>query len=149
MINYYHHLLSAIATTLAALYLSLKGKPKNLKCGHLKEAAFCNKKNALPTAAALNFLVPNTPFLFSTIDSGVTIDAVLEQMFNGSPHRLAYFTRKLSRAECCYPNFDCELLAVHLAVRYFCQFLEGIPFVIRMEHMLLLKKSNAWSSCQC
>ncbi|XP_068224220.1 uncharacterized protein [Palaemon carinicauda] len=120
MINYYHHLLSAIAATLAALYLSLKGKPKNLKCCPLKEEVFCNTKNALSTAAALNFLVPHAPFLFSTIDSDVTIDAVLKQMFNGSPHRLAYFTRKLSRAECSYPNFDCELLVVHLAIRYFC-----------------------------
>ncbi|XP_068231938.1 uncharacterized protein [Palaemon carinicauda] len=66
MINYYHRLLPALAATFAPLYDSLKGKPKNLKWGHLQEVAFCNAKKALSTAAALTYPILQAPLPLST-----------------------------------------------------------------------------------
>ncbi|XP_068247838.1 uncharacterized protein [Palaemon carinicauda] len=47
IMNYYYRFLLAIAANLALLYISLKGMPKDLKCGPLQEVDFCNAKNAL------------------------------------------------------------------------------------------------------
>ncbi|XP_068215785.1 uncharacterized protein [Palaemon carinicauda] len=62
-----------------------------------------------------------------------------------------YFSRKLSKAESGYSTFNHELLAMHLAVRHFHHFLEGMLFVIRMDNMPLedvpLEDSNATLLC--
>ncbi|XP_068213376.1 uncharacterized protein [Palaemon carinicauda] len=72
IINYYHCFLLAIAATLATpLYASLKDKPRDLKWGLLQEAAFCNAKNALSTAASLHFPVSHVPLPFSTDASNI------------------------------------------------------------------------------
>ncbi|XP_068209165.1 uncharacterized protein [Palaemon carinicauda] len=72
-----------ITATLAPLYASIRGKPKDLKFGPLQEVTFCNAKNVLSTAADLTFPVPHAPRLLSTDASDVVIGAVLEQVVNG------------------------------------------------------------------
>ncbi|XP_068212604.1 uncharacterized protein [Palaemon carinicauda] len=61
--------------------------------------------------------------------------------------------RKLSKAESGYFTFDCKLLAVHLAVRHFPHFLEGMPFIIRTDHMPPMHtftcQSDTCSAHQC
>ncbi|XP_068203752.1 uncharacterized protein [Palaemon carinicauda] len=47
--------------------------PKDLKWGPLQEAAFCQTKNTLSTAAALTFPDPQAPLRFSTDASYVAI----------------------------------------------------------------------------
>ncbi|XP_068211060.1 uncharacterized protein [Palaemon carinicauda] len=64
--------------------------------------------------------------------------AVLERVVNGLPRLLAFFSKKLSKAECGYSTFDRELLAVRLAVHPFRHFLECTPFVICTDHMPLV-----------
>ncbi|XP_068229564.1 uncharacterized protein [Palaemon carinicauda] len=65
MINYYDRFRPAIAATVAPLFASLKGKPKDLKWSSLQEGPFCNAKNALSTAAALTFPNATCISLFS------------------------------------------------------------------------------------
>ncbi|XP_068246737.1 uncharacterized protein [Palaemon carinicauda] len=128
----------AISASFAPLHASLKGEPKDLKWGALQEAAFCNAKNALSTAAALTFPVPHAPFLISTVASDVTIGAALKQVVNGLPCLLAFFSWKLTKGESGFSNFDSELLAVHLAVHHFYHFLDGTPFIIHTDRMVLV-----------
>ncbi|XP_068205329.1 uncharacterized protein [Palaemon carinicauda] len=113
------------------LYASLNGKPKDLKWGPLKEAAFCNAKNALSTAAASTFLVPHAPLLLSSNATDVAIGVVLKQAVNGSatpnPPPPPAFSRKLFKAESGCTIFDRELVSLHLAARHFCRLLEGLP----------------------
>ncbi|XP_068238499.1 uncharacterized protein [Palaemon carinicauda] len=63
MIIYHHCFLLAIAATLAPLYVSLKGKPKDLKWGPLQEDAFCDAKNAQSTAAESTLFVIRTDLI--------------------------------------------------------------------------------------
>ncbi|XP_068238492.1 uncharacterized protein [Palaemon carinicauda] len=99
-----------LTTKLATLYASLKGKPKDLKWGPLQEVAFCNAKNTLSIAAALTFPGVLAPLLFSTNSSDISISAALEQVGNVLPCPLAFFNRKLSKAEYIYSTLDPELL---------------------------------------
>ncbi|XP_068238402.1 uncharacterized protein [Palaemon carinicauda] len=91
----------SLVATLGTLSAFLKGKPKDLKWGPLQEAAFCNAKNALSTAAALTFPMPYALLLLSTDASNVTIGSVLKQVVNGLPCPLG---------ESIYSTSDCELL---------------------------------------
>ncbi|XP_068242323.1 uncharacterized protein [Palaemon carinicauda] len=76
-----------------------KGRPKDLKWGPLQEAAFCNAKKVLSTAAAITFYIPHALLLFSTDASDITIGVVLQLVINVSPRALAFFSRKLSKAD--------------------------------------------------
>ncbi|XP_068235715.1 uncharacterized protein [Palaemon carinicauda] len=105
--------LLAIAITLALLYTSLKGKVDDLKWSPPQEAAFCKAKIALSTNAALTFPVLHVPLLLSTDASNIAIWAVLEQVVNGSPHQLTFFSRELSQAEYEYSTFDRKFLAAY------------------------------------
>ncbi|XP_068240048.1 uncharacterized protein [Palaemon carinicauda] len=59
---------------------------------------------------------------------------VTMQVIHGLPHPLAFFSRKLFKAESSYSSFNHELLPVNLAVRQFHHFLEDSPFVILTDH---------------
>ena len=51
--------------------------------------------------------------------------AVLQQCIHAQWHPIAFFSKKLKRAETRYCTFDHELLAIYLAIKHFCHFIEG------------------------
>nr|VZI02420.1 unnamed protein product [Spirometra erinaceieuropaei] len=57
--------------------------------------------------------------------SNVAVGAVLQQSLQDSTVQLAFFSKKLSKAETRYSTFGRELLAAYLTVRYFWHLLEG------------------------
>ncbi|XP_068231940.1 uncharacterized protein [Palaemon carinicauda] len=138
--NYYHRFRPAFATTLAQIYVSLKGKLKDLKRGPLQEAAFRNAKNSLSTAAVLTFPEPHAPLLFSIDASNIAIGAVPEQGVNSSPHPLVFFCRKLSHVQ---EGIRLLYLQPRIAGSAFgspslLPLFTCTPFVISMDHMLPL-----------
>lgn len=137
MINFYHRFLPGIASVLAPLYSSLKGKPKMLQWGPEQEEAFRTAKETLASATMLSFPAPNAPLRLTTDASSIAVGAVLEQLTEGKPYPLAFFSKKLTKAETRYSTFDRELLAVYLAVRHFRHFLEGVSFSIFTDHLPL------------
>ncbi|XP_066940942.1 uncharacterized protein [Macrobrachium rosenbergii] len=82
----------------------------------------------------------------------VNCGVVLEQVVNGAPQPIAFFSRKLSLTKSCYSTFDRELFVVYQAVRHFKFLLEGTPFTIWTDHQPLdhafTKLGDAWSSRQ-
>jgi len=46
----------------------------------------------------------------------------------------SYFMKKLKPAETCYSTFDQELLAIAMAIKPFCHFVEGHTFHIVTDH---------------
>ena len=138
MINYYHRFIPHVAAVLTPLYEVLKGKPKTLAWGPQQEDAFLNAKAALANASLLAFPSPGASLQLTTDASSVAIGAVLEQLVDGLPLPLAFFSRKLSPTEARYSTFDRELLAVHLAVRHFRHLLEGSSFKVFTDHMPLV-----------
>nr|VZI29097.1 unnamed protein product [Spirometra erinaceieuropaei] len=67
----------------------------------------------------------------------VAVGAVLQQSLPDSTVPLAFFSRKLSKAETRYSTFGRELLAAFLAVRHFRHLLEGREFTVFTDHKSL------------
>ena len=63
--------------------------------------------------------------------------ASLDQLVDGEWKPLAFFSRKLSRAELKYSTFDRELLAIYLSIKHFRYFLEGRQFAVYTDHLPL------------
>lgn len=152
LVNYYHRFLPGIASIMAPLYGALSGRPKDLSWSDTHAVAFQKAKDALASATLLTFPIPGAPLLLTTDASDVAIGAVLEQVVEGLPRPLGFFSRKLLRAERQYSTFDRELLAVHHAVRHFRHILEGATFTIQTDHMPLVhaftRQADAWSPRQ-
>ncbi|BHF83361.1 hypothetical protein SprV_0902650300 [Sparganum proliferum] len=66
--------------------------------------------------------------------SNVAVGAILQHSLPDSTVPLAFFSRKLSKAETRYSTFGRELLAAYLAVRHFRHLLEGREFTIFTDH---------------
>ncbi|XP_068240168.1 uncharacterized protein [Palaemon carinicauda] len=152
MVNYYRRFIPNIAQTLTPLDDVLKGKAKKLQWGSSQQHAFTRTKDALANATTLAYFDDNAPLRLTTDASNVACGAVLEQLVDGSPRLLAFFSRKMKPAETRYSNFDRELLSVYLAFRHFRYILEGTPFTIATDHQPLVhaftKSTDAWSSWQ-
>ena len=86
-----------------------------------------------------------------TVDaSDVAVGAVLEQLIDGVCKPLAFFSRQLCPPERKYSTFDRKLLALYLAVRHFCYFLEAHSFIAYTDHkpltLAFAKVSDPWQS---
>ena len=100
--------------------------------------AFLNGKTALANAAMLVHPCTECPLALTSDASDVAVGAVLEQFNKGHWQPLAFFSRKLRKAEIKYSAFDRELLGVHLAIRHFRFMLEGRNFTIYTDHKPLV-----------
>ncbi|XP_066980082.1 uncharacterized protein [Macrobrachium rosenbergii] len=138
MINYYRRFIPNIARIMYSLTSVLKGKPNALTWEALQQKAFSETKAALASATTLTHHKPAAALRLTTDASNITCGAVLEQIVNGAPQPLAFFSRKFSPAETRYSAFNGELLAVHEALRHFQYLLEGTEFTILMDHKPLL-----------
>ena len=152
MVNYYRRFVPNIAGLMTPLLDVLKGKPKKLKWDEQQQQAFKLTKDALSRATTLAYQDPRAPLRLTTDASNIACGAVLEQMVNGEPQPLAFFSKKLKPPETRYSTFDRELLAVYLSVRHFRYLLEGTSFDIMTDHQPLVhaftKSGDAWSARQ-
>ena len=130
MINYYRRFIPRMADLTTPLSEILKNKPKKLTWGPDQQQAFDSIKTALSEATTLTYLDSKAPLRLTTDASKVACGAVLEQVVNGSPEPIAFFSRKLTDTERRYSTFDRELLAIYQAARHFKYILEGTPFIL-------------------
>ena len=118
MLNFYHHFVLHVAQFLQPLYRTLTGKPADFQWTAGMSTAFVKSKMALVNATMLTYLQPNAPLAVTVHVSATAVGAVVEQLVNvWQP--LAFFSRQLRPPEQKYSAFDCKLLALYLAVRYF------------------------------
>ncbi|XP_066955751.1 uncharacterized protein [Macrobrachium rosenbergii] len=115
MINYYRRFILDVAHIMYPLTSILKGKPKTLTWEAPQQQAFIQTKRTLSSATTLTHHNPAAALRLTTDTSSITCCAVLEQLVNGTPQPLAFFSHKLSPAETCYSAFDRELLAIYQA----------------------------------
>ncbi|XP_076065023.1 uncharacterized protein LOC143039056 [Oratosquilla oratoria] len=107
------------------------------------DEAFASVKTALDTVATLSFLAPEALTSITIDASNDGIGAVLQQYVDSAWKPLAFFSKKLSKAEKNYGAFDRELLAVYQAVQRFRYFLEGQQFIIFTDHKPLTTTFHA------
>ncbi|BHF59229.1 hypothetical protein SprV_0100218600 [Sparganum proliferum] len=96
--------------------------------------SFEQVKALLAEATLLTHYHADAPISLMVDASNVTIGAVLQQSLPDSTVPLAFFSKKLSKAETRYSTFGRELLAAYLAVRHFRHLLEGREFTIFTDH---------------
>lgn len=80
---------------------------------------------------------PQAIIRLTTDASDVAIGAVLEQEIKGQLQPLAFWSKKLSRAQQKYSSYDRKLLAIYVPIKHFRYMLEGCQFTIYTDHKFL------------
>ena len=135
LVNFYHRFLPHAAELMQPLHSLLSGKDKSqpLIWTDTAVAAFNATKAALAKASLLVYPSLNAPTCLMTDAADTAVGAVLQQHINGTWHPISFFSCKLTPAETRYSTFDRELLAVYLAIKHFCHFLEGRECAYRSQ----------------
>jgi len=126
------------ATLAAPLHLLLK-KGQHWEWGKEQQEAFNKLKEHLVSAPVLKQPDFSRSFELHTDASSIAVGAALIQRDDdGTPHAVAYYSRKLRDSETRYPAVDCEALAVVEGVRVFDSYLYGRKFLILTDHRPLV-----------
>jgi len=96
--------------------------------------AFEKCRQALANTALLAHPREGAALTLTTDASETAIGAVLEQSTDGGMQPLAFFSRKLSKAEKKYSTYDRELLAIYKALKYLKDTTTGRQLVIKTDH---------------
>ena len=132
LVNYYHRFVPHCAEILQPLHQSLAAE--TFIWDEACQSAFEEAKRTLSEAVMLVHPQQNVPTCITTDASSRAVGGVLEQFIDGQWKPIAFFSKKLCRAELNYSTFDRELLAIYLAIRHFQYFLEGRNFHVNTDH---------------
>ena len=138
MINFYHRFVPNLASKLGPLHEACKGKGQEITWSDVCQEAFSNAKNALASATLLQHPMKDKPLAISADASDYAVGGSLDQLQNGHWQPLAFFSKKLSKAEQKYATFDRELLAMYLSVKQFRHYVEGRMFTMYTDHKPLI-----------
>ena len=122
---------------IAAPLTNLTGKlfPEKLKWEEQHQAAYSSLKEYLKDDTVVMGPDYSTPFLLQTDASEVDIGAVLSQLDEQKQDRpVAYFSRKLKRAERNYATVERECLAIVGGIKHFEVYLTGVPITVVTDH---------------
>ena len=138
MINYYTRFIPHCQLTLLPLYSMVKpakkGQSITITWTPEAEAAFAAAKEALAAVTTLSFPIHDGETSIACDASDIGVGAVLQQRVDDSWKPLAFFSKKLNKAQKTYSAFDRELLAIFLAIKNFKYFLEGRQFHVFTDH---------------
>ncbi|BHF59101.1 hypothetical protein SprV_0100205600 [Sparganum proliferum] len=137
MVTFYRRFLPNCADTILPLTSLLSGSKRTFELTPAALAPFEQVKALLADATLLTHFHADAPISLMVDASNVAVGAVLQQSLPDSTVPLAFFSKKLSKAETRYSTFGRELLAAYLAVRHFRHLLEGREFTIFTDHKTL------------
>jgi len=100
--------------------------------------AFNDIKKAMADASLLAYPQPDASTNIMTDASNNAVGAVLQQQVDSAWKPIAFFSKTLKPQETRYSTFDRELLAVYLAIKHFCYFIEGCQFHVLTDHKPLV-----------
>ena len=100
--------------------------------------AFDTAKSALASAVILEHATIECKPSITVDASDFAVGGFQDQFCDGSWHPLAFLSKKLTTAERKYATFDRELLALYLAIKQFCHYVEGLPFTAFTDHKPLV-----------
>ena len=146
--NFYHHFVKNCASIIKPLNdLSTTVKDESCKPQWKDQVdnAFTNIKQALATATLLFHHKQETSTSTMTDASDHAVGAVLQQYVDQQWCTTTYFSKKLKPPETKYGTYDRELLAIYLAIKHFCHFIEGYTFKVITDHMLLMYSLSSTS----
>ena len=129
---------AALLQPLNVLLVGTKKHTKTLPWNHPATLALANVKEAIAKATLLVHPELEAPTCIMTDALETAVEAVLQQRIANQWQPLAYFSRALKPAQTRYSAFDREQLAIYLAVKHFCYFIEGHQFFIQTDHNPLM-----------
>ena len=125
--------------TISAPLWDLTSKNAKWKWGSKEAAAFSQIKHLLTCAPVMAYYNQNAKTRITTDASPVGLGAIIEQEQPDGHFRPVYYaSRKLSKTEQRYSQFEREALAVKWACEKFFLFLYGTEFEIRTDHKPLI-----------
>ena len=131
--SYYRRFVKGFAGIAAPLH-ALTGKSAKFEWNEACEEAFLELKQRMRSTPILTYPTKTDNFVLDTDASSEAIGAVLSQIQDGEERVLAYFSRKLSKAERNYCVTRQELLAVVASLKHFRQYLYGRNVKVRTDH---------------
>ncbi|BHF86038.1 hypothetical protein SprV_ctg2602921700 [Sparganum proliferum] len=134
MVNFYRRFLPNCADTILPLTNLLSGSKRTFELTPAALTSFEQVKALLADATLLTHYHADALISLMVDASNVAVGVVLQQSLPDSTVPLAFFSKKLSKAETRYSTFGRELLAAYLAVRHFRHLLEGRDFTIFTDH---------------
>ena len=152
MVNFYHRFVPHAAALMGPLHSMSHVKGRDFQWTEQLQTAFDATKQALAAATLLVHPSTTATTCLSVDASDVAVGGVLEQFLDGSWKPLAFFSKKLNKAQKSYSTFDRELLAMFLAVKHFVYFIEGRRFHIYTDHkpitFAFASSSQRWTARQ-
>nr|VZI22741.1 unnamed protein product [Spirometra erinaceieuropaei] len=145
MVNFYRRFLPNCADTILPLTNLLSGSKRTFELTSAALTSFEQVKALLADATLLTHFHADAPISLMVDASNFAVGAVLQQSLPDSTVPLAFFSKKLSKADTRYSTFGRELLAAYLAVRHFRHLLEGREFTIFTDHKPLTFAINSHS----
>lgn len=140
-INFYKRFLPKAIHLQRRLSCLIDGNRKNdrrkIKWTPDAEEAFAECKQQLAQAAILAYPVKSGNLVLQTDASDTCMGAVLQQIIDGHPQPLGYFSKSFSQAQQKYSAYDRELTAIHESIQYFRYMLEGRLFTVLTDHLPL------------
>ena len=136
MINYYHRFIPHAAALLKPLHEAALAEP--FQWTPQMQSDFDTAKAGLSGAVMLFHPSHTAPTSITVDASDIAVGGALEQYLEGEWKPLAFFSRKLDKAQTRYSAFDRELLAMYLSVRCFRYFVEGRAFTLFTDHKPLI-----------
>ena len=130
MINFYRRFIPLCSEILQPLNKMLsppKSSKKKLKWSVETVSAFLKIKQKLSNATLLTFPTSNAETAIFVDESTSGCGAVLQQTSEKSDawKPLSFYSHSFSLTQSRYSTFDRELLAIYLAIKHFCYFIEG------------------------
>lgn len=143
MASWYRRFIEGFATITAPITDLIRTKgPKKFEWTDAAQKAFEEIKERLTTAPVLTAPTFGDPWFLETDASDFGIGGVLKQVQNGEERVIAYFSKKLSKAEQKYTVTERECLAVIASVEKFRCYIEGAYFTVISDHASLTWLKN-------
>ncbi|KAL0180227.1 hypothetical protein M9458_025669, partial [Cirrhinus mrigala] len=136
--NFYRRFIRNFSTVAAPLTAMVKKGSSRLTWPQAALQAYGELRQRFSSAPILHHPDPERPFVVEVDASSTGVGAVLSQR-QGEPPKLfpcAYYSHKLTPAECNYDVGNRELLAIKLALEEWRHWLEGAkhPFTVLTDH---------------
>uniref|UniRef100_A0A3B1IW44 ribonuclease H n=1 Tax=Astyanax mexicanus TaxID=7994 RepID=A0A3B1IW44_ASTMX len=134
--SYYRRFIRGFADVAAPLH-NLTRPGVTFRWSDEAERAFGELKRRLCNAPVLAYPNMSESFIVDTDASDRGLGAVLSQVQDGSERVIAYYSRRLDKAERNYCVTRRELLAVVEGLKHFRPYVYGVPFLLRTDHASL------------
>jgi len=141
MLQFFRHMIPNFANIAFPISELLRYNPtsKSLPWTETARASFQELKQALADSPTLHFPSPKSShFHLVTDSSNHAAGAALYQLLDGTPHPIAFFSKKYSETQRTYSTYDRELLAAFLAVLHFKTLIDGHTVTLFTDHKPLV-----------